>query len=178
MGLHDSSPAIIYRHLEDWQSTNSILSKTDHLPSKHEDRYEPENREINHMIVEDDYSDEEEHHISEDYLSDNDQNYGSESKSEVHQEARKPMDNDVEIRFKKLVGVDDMTVSGVRHARRHKPSKYMQELFSALSEYDAQNQHVTVPGRKIPIPTIRSYRCKSIKGKFRDVVQDSNNFKV
>ena len=176
--FHLSYTAVLQERFREWAHTNSILSKTDHF-SEINSHFHDNERTLKEKENGDDRSVAK--HINEDYLSENNVKHGSKaemdsSNKETGEDLRVygsefekgipgeyvshqlTIDIDIEKRFQKLVGAEDLPLPAKRLSKRYKPSRYIKELFSAMLENDAHNPHVAEPSTETPIPTIRSYR--------------------
>lgn len=85
-------------------------------------------------------------------------------KKDIYDKEQRALEDVMESRFKQLLGADDISLPVERQSKRHKPSRYIQELFAAMLYDDEQSAEATQPGAELVIPTIRSYR--SAKGLF------------
>ena len=177
--FHVSDTAILHQHFRNWEKTNNILSKADYLSEL--------NNQNNFHKVEETFRENGDNqgvkeHINKTYVSENNVKHGSNaevdsshkeygvafhtygSKIEKGISEREydidelSIEEDIEQRFKKLVGAEDLSISSKMRSKRYKPSRYIKELFKAMLENDAHSPHATEPGTKIPVPTIRSYR--------------------
>ena len=176
--FHLSYTAILQERFRDWENTNSILSKADQFSvTKKQNYFDNNERTFREKESEDDEVVSE--HINKEYLSDNYVKHGSKAEMDsphgvnFHKYGSKfdkdtsdkkydtdklTIDKDIEQRFKKLVGAEDLPVPANKLSKRYKPSRYIKELFSAMLENDVLNPHAAEPSTETPIPTIRSYR--------------------